>query len=101
PTRSKRSVSRLAACTMMDEFPPPGSRNESLLACPKAAGDGPVRGCGHVLNQRVTSTAPISNHSMPSLWAEPKKPLDEAANPLLDRRLGPAPQRQPEHGRIR
>src|SRR2546430_6038246 len=86
---------------MMDEFPPPGSRNESLLACPKAAGDGPVRGCGHVLNQRVTSTALISNHSMPSLWAEPKKPLDEAANPLLDRSLGPEPHGALEIGRIR
>src|SRR5262252_8896704 len=71
--------------------PPPGSRNESLLARPKAAGDGPVRGCGHVLNQRVTSTALISNPSMPSLWAEPEKPIDEAANPLLDRSLGPEP----------
>src|SRR5215469_13294739 len=101
PTRSKRSASRLAACTMMDESPLPGSRNESLLACPKAAGDGPVRGCGHVLNQRVTCPALISNPSVPSLWAELEKPIDEAANPLLDRSLGPEPHGALEVGCIR
>src|SRR5262249_27331637 len=65
PTRSKRSASRLAACTMTDEFPPPGSRNESLLACPKAAGDGPARGSAHVLNQRVTARRQRSRPSLP------------------------------------
>src|SRR5262249_40390060 len=68
---------------------------------PEGRWDGPVRGCGHVLNQRVTCPGLISNPSMPSLWAELEKPIDEAANPLFDRRLGPEPHRAFEISRVR
>src|SRR5262245_46793689 len=81
PTRSRRSASRVATCTMMDEVPRSGSRSESLLARRKAAGDAPARGCGHVLNQRVTSPGPLS--------AKLEEPVDETADALADRCVGP------------
>src|SRR5262249_45601795 len=89
PTRSGRSTSRVATCTMMDEFPPAGAPTESLLARQKAAGDARGRACGHVLNQRVTCRRAVSGSSAPSLWAKLQEPGDEAANPLGDRRVGP------------
>src|SRR6478735_6734219 len=89
PTRSGRPASRLAACTMMDQVPPAGWRDESLLARRKAAGDAPDRGCGHVLNQRVTCPTAGSECSMTSLLAKPQQPVDEATNALGDRRVRP------------
>src|SRR5262249_481864 len=101
PTRSRRSASRFPACTMIDEFPPAASRNESLLARPKAAGDGPVWSCGHVLNQRVTSPGVIAVGSIPSLLAEPENPIDEAAIPPFARLFGPDPDGALEIGHVR
>jgi hypothetical protein len=40
---------------MIDEIPLPAPEANPSLACPQAAGDGHVWGCGHVLNQIVTS----------------------------------------------
>src|SRR5262249_43101972 len=91
PTRSGRSTSRVATCTIMDEFPPACAPTESLLARRKAAGDARGRACGHVLNQRVTCRRAVSGSSAPSLWAKLQKPADEAATPLGDRRLGREP----------
>src|SRR5262249_3653893 len=96
PTRSRRSASRVATCTMMDEVPRSGSRSESLLARRKAAGDAPARGCGHVLNQRVTSPGPLSellcqafrrNLSDQSTKLEERG--EETADALADRCVGP------------
>src|SRR5262249_26301474 len=101
PTRSRTSASRFAACTMIDEFPPAASRNECLLARPKSAGDGPVWRCGHVLNQRVTSPAVIADGATPPLLAEPEKPIDDAANPPVDRRLRQDPDPALEIGHVR
>src|SRR5919197_3226932 len=88
PTRNGGGAARVATCTMMDESPPAGSRDESLLARPEAPGYASVRGCGHVLNQRVTSPTP-SGTFLPSVLAKSQKPIDEAADALIDRRVGP------------
>src|SRR6266700_6235998 len=101
PTRSRRSASRVATCTMMDEVPPAGSRNESLLACRKAAGDAPARGCGHVLNQRVTCLRAVIETFMSGLSAKLEEPVDETADALSDRRIGPKPDSAFEIGGIR
>src|SRR5262249_22901266 len=100
PTRSGRSTSRVATCTMMDEFPPACAPSESLLARRKAAGDARGRACGHVLNQRVTCRRALPGWSCPSLWTKLTEPGDEAANPLGDRRFGPEADGARKLGRI-
>src|SRR5712691_571174 len=91
PTRSSPSASPFADCLMMNEVPLPAPVAHPSLARSEAAGDGHVPRLRHVLNQRFTA----SHRHYGTFWnitklaAPAKEPVDEAANPLPDRSLGP------------